>query len=253
MNSHDAKVGMITGAAAGIGKACALKFASLGYDLVLTDIDEDALTQAAEECRALGVGAELVAGDITAPELPEQCTTRALGRFGRLDVAVNCAGIAGLHRPAAEFSESEWGQVLSINLTAVWRCLKYEVLAMQRSGKGGAIVNISSTAGLKGYRHNSAYSASKHGVIGLTKCAAMDYAGEGIRINAICPGLVRTSLVEGVMAQHPGKIEAIAASHPVGRIGAPEEIADTASWLCSDMAGYIVGAVIVADGGHLAG
>lgn len=253
MSDDAKKVALITGSASGIGRACARRFAAAGYNLVLTDISTEGLEAVAGECAASGAEAVTLCGDITATDTVEICAALALDRFGRLDAAANCAGIAGPHLPAADFTEEIWQAVIGINLTALWRSLKFEVQAMRQAGNGGAIVNISSTAGLKGYAMNAAYCASKHGVIGMSRCAAMDYAGEGIRINVVCPGLTRTALVEGVISEHPERIARIAASHPIGRIGEPEEIADAVFWLCSDKSSFVVGTVVTADGGHLAG
>jgi NAD(P)-dependent dehydrogenase (short-subunit alcohol dehydrogenase family) len=244
---------MITGAASGIGRACALRFAAAGYDLLLTDLNLLQLEAVAQECRGLSSRVELIVGDISDPVIPEICVSRVLDRFGRLDAAINSAGIAGPHYSAADFPDEDWLRVLSIDLIALWRCQKHQIIAMRGCGNGGAIVNVSSTAGLKGYAANGAYCAAKHGIIGLTKSAALDYAGEGIRINAVCPGVTMTPLLEGVIADRPEKIAGIVKMHPVGRAGRPEEIAETIHWLCSDAASFVVGVAMNVDGGHLAG
>lgn len=253
MTQEIRKAAMITGAASGIGRACALRFAAAGFDLVLTDLSADGLLTVAQECAASGAQIESLCADITAKDTAENCVAIALERFSRLDAAVNCAGIAGPHWPAAEFPEEDWLKVINVDLVAVWRCLKHQVLAMRTAGNGGTIVNIASTAGLKGYAANGAYCAAKHGVVGMSKSAAIDYAPEGIRINVICPGVVLTPLVESVVAEHPEKIAGIIASHPIRRAGQPSEIAETALWLSSDASSFVVGAALNVDGGHLAG
>jgi NAD(P)-dependent dehydrogenase (short-subunit alcohol dehydrogenase family) len=174
----------------------------------------------------------------------------AVAGFGRLDVAVNNAGVDGPHRPLAEVAEAEWDTTIAVDLKGVWLCLVHEIRAMLGTG-GGAIVNVSSAAGLTGVTGAAPYCAAKHGVIGLTRTAALDYASQGIRVNAVCPGLINTPLVERVLG---GAVQTVVDAHiPVGRIGSPEEVARGIAWLCSQDASFVTGTTLTLDGGGLAG
>jgi len=176
---------------------------------------------------------------------------QAIENFGRLDVAFNNAGIEGRRAPTADCTEENWDRVISINLKGVWLCLRQEIPAMVNQG-GGAIVNNASIAGLVGFPGLPAYTASKFGVIGLTKAAALEYAKDGIRVNAICPGVIHTAMVDRLIQENPEMEAGLAAGTPLGRMGEPEEIAEVVTWLCSDAASFVTGHALAADGGYVA-
>ena len=174
-----------------------------------------------------------------------------IATYGRLDCAHNNAGVEGALVTTAEYTEAEWDRVISINLKGAWLCLKYEIVQMLSQG-GGSIVNTASGLGLVGLAMYPAYVASKHGVIGLTKTAALEYAKSGIRVNAVCPGVIQTPMIDRVLTRHPQLADLLTATEPVGRLGKPEEIAEAAVWLCSDAASFVTGHAMAVDGGYLA-
>jgi NAD(P)-dependent dehydrogenase (short-subunit alcohol dehydrogenase family) len=236
---------LVTGAGRGIGRATALAFASAGASVVVLDTDGPA----AEETAALAGDATAVQGDVTVAADLERAVAGAVGRYGGLDWAVNNAGIT-LHKKvrAAEITEDEWRRVIDVNLTGVFLGMRAELPAMLERG-AGAIVNVSSVAGLVGSSAaDAAYSAAKHGIIGLTKTAALDYATLGVRVNAICPGPVNTAMVAD--ADHMGGFFETAT--PMQRMAEPEEIAAAAVWLCSSAASFVTGAALSVDGGYVA-
>lgn len=245
------KVAFVTGAAGGIGFATAQAFAEAGAAVALTDINEqaakaaaDTLTQAGH--RVLGLRCD-VADEASVAAAIEQ----AVATFGRLDAAYNNAG---LHAPSVETADAlaeDFDRVIAVNLRGVWLCMKHELRQMRQQGSG-AIVNCSSQSGLAGIAGLGAYTASKHGVIGLTKAAALEYARQGIRINAICPGTVHTPMVDKAMADHPASMQAVIDEIPLGRMGTPQEIASAVLWLCSPGAGFMVGQIVAPDGGYTA-
>jgi NAD(P)-dependent dehydrogenase (short-subunit alcohol dehydrogenase family) len=242
-------VALVTGAGAGIGRATALAFASAGAAVVVLDLDGAAAEETAALVRAAGGEATAVRGDVTRSDDQEHAVAVAVDEHGGLDWAVNNAGIT-LHRKvlAAEIEEEEWRRVLDVNLTGVFLGMRHQIPAMLARG-GGAIVNLSSVAGLVGSSAaDAAYSASKHGVIGLTKTAALDYAASGIRVNAICPGPVNTAMVAG--AAHMGDF--FKSASPMERIAEPAEIAAAAVWLCSAAASFLTGVALPVDGGYVA-
>jgi NAD(P)-dependent dehydrogenase (short-subunit alcohol dehydrogenase family) len=246
----DGKVVVTTGAASGIGRATALALAREGARLVLGDV-ADAGEETARDARALGAQAEFVPADVTRQTDVDALVARALSRHGRLDCAVNNAGIEGALRDTAEYPEDIFERVIQVNLIGVWRCLRAEVPAMLRTG-GGAIVNTASVAGLVGAGALSAYVASKHGVVGLTRSAAIEYAKAGIRVNAVCPGVIDTPMVDRLSAEMPTLREALIAMKPMGRLGQPEEVAEAVVWLCSDAASFVTGHALAVDGGYVA-
>jgi NAD(P)-dependent dehydrogenase (short-subunit alcohol dehydrogenase family) len=243
------KSALITGSGAGIGRATALAFAAAGYAVVVFDVDAGAADETAELVRAAGGEAESQAGDVRRSEDLARAVEAAVSRYGSLDAAVNNAGVTIGHKSrAAEIEESDWRRVLDVNLTGVWLAMRHEIPTML-AGDGGAIVNLSSVAGLVGSTAaDAAYAASKHGIIGLTKTAALDYATAGVRVNAICPGPVNTAMVEN--ARHMESF--FKKASPMERIAEPGEIAATAVWLCSDAASFITGAALPVDGGYVA-
>jgi|TARA_Y100001933_G_scaffold193302_1_gene193222 NAD(P)-dependent dehydrogenase (short-subunit alcohol dehydrogenase family) len=249
------KVAMVTGAAAGIGRATALKFASEGARVSLSDIDEDGGDATASMIRERGGDALFVKGDVADPSDVAELVAKTVARFGRLDCACNNAGIEGKVVPLAEQPLENFERVIAVNLRGVFLCLQAEIRQMLKNG-GGAIVNLASVAGLIGFPGLAPYVASKHGVNGLTKNAALEYSKLGIRVNSICPGGIDTRMLDSLAAQSTGgKLttgELMNPLHPIGRIGTPEEVAELVVWLCSDRASFITGANIPIDGGFVA-
>ena len=250
----DGKVALVTGAAAGIGRATALAFAHHGAQLVLADIAVEGGDETARQITQAGGEAIFVRTDVTKAAEVEALVNTAVNTYGRLDYAHNNAGIEGALTTTAEYPEEVWNRVIAINLTAVWLCMKYEIPQLLKQG-GGAIVNTASILGLVGYVTTPAYTASKHGVVGLTKVAAMEYATQGIRVNAVCPGWIETPMVmeRGVTAGANREVyQQLADMHPVKRLGKPEEIAQVVVWLCSDAASFVTGQPIAVDGAYTA-
>lgn len=245
------KVALVTGAAGGIGFVTARAFAEAGASVVLTDISEERAKAAADELaasghRALGLGCDVVDEAQVAAAIK-----RTVATFGRLDAAYNNAG---LHAPSVETADAlaeDFDRVLAVNLRGVWLCMKHQLRQMREQGSG-AIVNCSSQSGLAGIAGLGAYTASKHGVIGLTKAAALEYARRGIRINAICPGTVDTPMVAKAMRDHPESMQAVIDEIPLGRMGKPEEIASAVLWLCGPGSGFMIGQIVAPDGGFTA-
>jgi NAD(P)-dependent dehydrogenase (short-subunit alcohol dehydrogenase family) len=239
------RVSLITGAASGIGRASALAFASAGACVALLDIDANGLAETAAAARKAGARAEVLVADVTDLRAVTAAVGRAVRVFGRLDAAHNNAGVPGPYVPLDEYSEEDFLRVLQVDLAGVWRCMRAEIRQMRSQG-AGAIVNTSSMLGAAAMPDNGAYVAAKHGVHGLTRAAALELGGTGIRVNAIAPGVTRTGMTSAVSDE-------LLRAVPLGRIAEPEEIAAAAVWLCSPEASYITGSVLVADGGWLAG
>jgi len=243
----DGKSVLVTGAGSGIGRATALAFAAEGARLILTDVDEAGGRATVASAQEHGAEAEFVRADVSHAADCAAMVERAVNRFGRLDVAFNNAGINITAAPIAEVEEAAWQRIVGVNLTGVFLCMKYEIAAMKRTG-GGAIVNTASVGGLIGTAGVTAYCATKHGVVGLTKSAALDHIGDGIRINAICPGGTRTAML-AEWFKDPEVERAAVAGTPIGRMADPAEIARTVLFLASDDASFMVGHALVADGG----
>jgi NAD(P)-dependent dehydrogenase (short-subunit alcohol dehydrogenase family) len=244
----EGKIALVTGGSSGIGRATALAFAGEGAKVVIGDIQVEGGERTLQAIKEAGGDAILVKTDVTRPDQVEALINRAVETYGQLDCAFNNAGFEGTRAPTADYAEEDWDRVISINLKGVWLCMKYEIPHMLKQG-GGAIVNTASSAGLVGFRTAPAYTAAKHGIVGLTKTAALDYAPAGIRINAVCPGVVRTPMLERLTGGH-AKLEAwLLAQEPVGRAGTPEEIAEAVVWLCSDAASFVTGHPMAVDGG----
>ena len=247
----EGKSGLVTGAASGIGRACAHALAAAGAAVVLADIDREAGEQAAEEVRSAGGEAAFIACDVANDADVRALVAATLDRHGQLDFAVNNAGIEGPHAPTAEVSEADFDRTLAVDLKGVWLCMRHELPPMLAAGSG-SIVNTASVGGLLGLRGSAPYVAAKHGVVGLTKVAALEYAAQGVRINAICPGVIRTPLVERLIAVNPDIEAAMYAAEPIGRLGHPDEIAAAFVWLCSDAASFVTGVALPVDGGYVA-
>ena len=249
----EGKVALVTGGASGIGRATALIFAREGAKLIIADMNEDGGQQTVHMITENGGDAIFVQVDVAQATEVEAMIGKAVETYGRLDCAHNNAGIAGrIRAPLHECPEDVWDHVLNINLKGVWLCMKYEIIQMLKQG-GGAIANTASIMGLVGsWSGTSAYNASKHGVVGLTKTAALEYAKAGLRVNAVCPGYIRTPLIEAALEIRPEMEDQIIARHPIGRMGGPEEIAEAVVWLCSDAASFVTGHTMTVDGGYVA-
>ena len=249
--SYSGKVAFVTGGANGIGRATALAFAHEGASVVVADISEAGNQETARMIEKRGGNALAVRCDVSRAEDVKAALARTIKVFGRLDFAFNNAGIEPRKpAPTAEYEEEEWNRIIDTNLRGVFLCMKHEIPLILKQG-GGAIVNTSSGAGIIGIKGSPGYTAAKHGVIGLTKAAALDYASQNLRINAICPGYIDTPMMDrftGGTAEGRAKV---IAEEPVGRMGKPEEIAAAVVWLCSDAAAFIVGHAMVIDGGQM--
>ena len=245
------KVALITGAGSGIGRAAARIFAREGAKVAAADVNQASAEETVGLIRAASGEAFGLQADVSKAAEVEAMVAAVVETYGRLDCAFNNAGIEGALASTADYTEADWAPVIAVNLTGVWLCMKYEVPRMLETG-GGAIVNTSSAAGLLGAPRMSAYVASKHGVVGLTKTAALEYAKSGVRVNAVCPGVIDTSMVGRLKERRPRMFEKIVRGEPIGRIGRPEEIAETAVWLCSDAASFVTGHAMSVDGGIVA-
>lgn len=245
------KVALVTGAASGMGLATAQAFAEAGAAVVLADFKEDAVKAAAEEMVSAGHRAIAVRCNVADEAEVAAMIEQTVSSFGRLDAAFNNAGVMIPAVETADASGKDFDRVDAINLRGVWNCMKYELRQMREQGSG-AIVNCSSIGGLIGIPGRAIYHASKHGVIGLTKSAALEYAARGIRINAVCPGTIETPMVADMMAKESITMEDFLRDLPIGRLGRPEEIAAAVLWLCSDAASFVVGHALAVDGGYTA-
>ena len=251
--SLDSKTALVTGGGSGIGRAASLAYAKDGARVVVADVNVEGGEETVQMIKETGGEAILVHADVSNPEDTQAMVDRAVGAFGSLDCAFNNAGIGGGRDRllTADYLEEDWDRVISINLKGVWLCMKAEIPQMLKQG-GGAIVNTASIAGLVGLSGTVAYVAAKHGVTGLTKAAAMEYAKSGIRVNAVCPGYIETPMVQGIFDRVEGYRERVAARHPMDRLGEPEEIAQAVVWLSSDAASFVTGHNMPVDGGYMA-
>jgi NAD(P)-dependent dehydrogenase (short-subunit alcohol dehydrogenase family) len=245
------KVALVTGAGSGIGKAVALRLAAAGAKIIVADFNEEAGAQTCAELKKSGAEAASRRTDVSRTGEVQELIAFTVQTFGKLDCAVNNAGIQGELASTADCTEENWDRIVDTNLKGVFLCMKFELREMLRRGSG-AIVNIASNFGVVGSAQMPAYSASKHGVVGLTKTAAIEVAARGIRVNAVCPGPTLTPLVEAIIKATPGIIDAINSRQPIGRMGSPEEIAHAVAWLCSDEATFVIGGIFPVDGGYVA-
>src|SRR5580692_886983 len=248
----EGKVGLVTGGTSGIGRDTAVVFAKAGAKVVVAGRREAEGKETIDLIHAAGGDGLFVKADVSKASEVEALIQKAAERFGRLDIAFNNAGIEGVWVPIVRQSEEDWDRTIDINLKGVWLCLKYEIRQMLQQGGGGAIVNMASIIGLVGSAGVAAYSASKHGVIGLTKTAALENAKSGIRINAICPGFIETPMADRIFRAQAAR-KYFLGCHPIGRFGKPTEIAEAVVWMCSDRASFMTGQSLVLDGGFLAG
>jgi NAD(P)-dependent dehydrogenase (short-subunit alcohol dehydrogenase family) len=245
------QVALVTGASSGIGLATAKAFAEAGAAVVLADINEDALRTATDELTSAGHQAIGVRCDVADEAQAAAMVEHTVATYGRLDMAFNNAGIVGFTGDLADESAESFDRVTAINLRGIWTCMKHELRQMRTQGSG-AIVNCSSLGGLVGLAGRASYHATKHGVIGLTKSAAMDYAPRGIRINAVCPGVIDTPMNSAMAENQPDALKEIMRDQPIGRLGRPDEIAAAAIWLCSPAASFVLGVALPVDGGFTA-
>jgi NAD(P)-dependent dehydrogenase (short-subunit alcohol dehydrogenase family) len=251
MNGIDGSTGIVTGGGSGIGREAAVRFGEEGANVVIADVDGEGSSETAARVEEAGGEATVVETDVSDPDDVAAMVDVAVETYGGLDFAFNNAGIRSDAARTAEQSLENWERVIEVDLKGVFLCMRAELPAMLDSG-GGAIVNTSSIAGVFGYQEVSPYVASKHGVIGLTKTAAVEYAEDDVRVNAICPGVIETPFVQGRIEQDPASIERSKAATPMGRLGQPEEIGDAAVWLCSEDASFVTGETLLVDGGFAA-
>ncbi|MEF8901500.1 MAG: glucose 1-dehydrogenase [Halovenus sp.] len=249
MSSVENGVVVVTGGSSGIGERTAIEFAAEGAQVVVADVNEDGGTETVATIEDEGGTARFVRTDVTDPDDTRAMVEAAFDAYGRLDYAFNNAGVDGELLPVTDYPDDDWDRVVSVNLSGVFNCMKAELNRMQKQDSGGVIVNNASVLGKVGFANSSAYVAAKHGVLGLTKTAALENGETGVRINAICPGFIDTELMRESLDDEA--IEQVKALHPVDRLGTKEEVADAVLWLCSDGASFVTGEALDVDGGYL--
>lgn len=243
------KVAIVTGGSSGIGRATALAFAREGTQVVVSDIDAERGNAVVQEIKAAGGEATFIAANVADVDDVRALVEKTVETYGRLDFACNNAGIGGASAPVGDYDLDEWHKVINVNLNGVFYGMRYQIPEMLKQG-GGVIVNMASILGQVAFANSSAYVTAKHGVIGLTKNAAVEYAQQGIRAVAVCPAFIHTPMVDEGL---PGEVlEQLKVMHPVGRLGTPEEVADLVVWLCTDQASFVTGSPILVDGGYVA-
>lgn len=245
------KVALVTGGGSGIGRAVALAFAQRGASVVIADIDAAHGLQMQHAIEQMGGAAAFIATDVAADGAVKQLLENIVQRYGRLDYACNNAGVEGATAALADVEERDWDKTIGVDLKGVWLCMKYQCRQMLQQGQG-AIVNIASIMGQVGAPGIAPYVAAKHGVIGLTRAGALDYAKQGLRINAVCPGGIYTPIIERALQHIPAVVDALKNATPQGDLGQPEDIANAVLWLCSNEAKFITGQTLVVDGGYVA-
>ena len=245
------KVALVTGGGSGIGRAASLALAKEGANVAVSDVVVAGGEETVRLIKATGSEVTFIKADVAKAAEVEALIKKVVEIHGRLDCAVNNAGVEGAMTSTVDCSEENFDRIIAVNLKGVWLCMKHEIPQMLKQG-GGAIVNTASVAGLVGFQGLPAYVASKHGVNGLTKTAALEYAKQGIRVNAVCPGVIQTPMLDRLFTSQPGVSETIAAMEPVGRLGKPEEIAAAVVWLCSDASSFVTGLPMAVDGGLIA-
>jgi len=243
------KVAIVTGGTSGIGKATAIAFAEKGATVVIVDWIENEETL--NLIKASGGEAIFVKCDVSKAIEVKAMVDKTIAAFGRIDYAFNNAGIEGTNAKTADCTEENWDKTIGVNLKGIWLCMKYEIPEMLKQGKG-VIINCASVAGLIGFGGLPAYVASKHGIIGLTKTTALEYAKQGLRVNAVCPGVIQTPMIDRITGKIKETIEEFKGLEPIGRFGLPEEIANAVLWMCSDEASFVTGHAMVVDGGFVA-
>lgn len=244
------KVALITGGSSGIGRAVALAWAREGAKVVVSDVDRGGGEETVGQVRTAGGEAIFIAADVGKPEECEALVRGAVEKFGRLDIACNNAGIGGPQAPTADYPLDGWAQVIGINLSGVFYGMKYQLPAMLKNG-GGAIINMASILGAVGFAGAPAYAAAKHGVVGLTQTAALEYSAQGVRINAVGPGFIHTPMISA-LEDNKAINDMLVAAHPIGRLGRAEEVAELVLWLSSEKASFVTGAYYPVDGGYIA-
>lgn len=250
MSEMQGKVALVTGGGSGIGRSCVEAFARNGAAVIVSDVDEGGGAESVRLVESAGGRATFVRADVSQLADCEAMIGKAIEHFGRLDYACNNAGIGGEQNMIADTSVDGWQKVIAINLSGVFYCMKYEIPAMLRNG-GGAIVNMASILGAVGFANSAAYVAAKHGVLGLTQNATLEYSAQNVRVNTVGPGFIRTPLIAELENDRQA-YEMLVSLHPIGRLGQPEEVAELVVWLCSDRASFVTGAYIPVDGGYLA-
>jgi NAD(P)-dependent dehydrogenase (short-subunit alcohol dehydrogenase family) len=246
------KVVLITGGSFGIGQAAAIAFAQRGAKVIVADYIEDKEGHTMNEIKAAGTKGLFVKCDVSRASEVKAMIEKIIDTYGRLDYAFNNAGIEGSMSPTHECSEENWDKTIAINLKGVWLCMKYQISQMLKQGKG-VIVNNASIAGLIGFPGLPAYVATKHGIVGLTKTAALENAKSGLRINAVCPGVIKTAMVDRIINNNKEIEQQFISQEPIGRMGMPSEVADAVIWLCSDASSFVTGHSLPVDGGWVAG
>lgn len=244
----EGKVAIVTGGSFGIGRATAVAFARQGANVVVADLIEDKENETIKSIESTGGNTLFVKCDVSKSSEVSNLIEKTIARFGKIDFAFNNAGIEGLSAITHECTEANWDNTININLKGIWLCMKNEIPAMLKNNKG-IIINCASVAGLVGFPGSPAYVASKHAVVGLTKTAALEYAKQGIRVNAVCPGVIHTAMIDRLTGKDKEVEKQFTNMEPVGRMGNPEEVAEAVIWLCSDAASFITGVALPVDGG----